>query len=188
MPFAAWLMMFLGPSAILASEGTQSLRYFTVLSNLFEGLVSIIWLATRIPKKGTHLFEVLKLIACQSVFLTFVTVMAFLGPLLGYGVMFEGGNLWLHLVIPAVAAAEMIFFVREDFSIREVLLGLIPVILYGTVYSVNPAWDDFYGFFQWGIPAALLIYAGMCLIVFISGCVLRKIIARKDENDGYSEV
>ena len=115
MPFVAWLMMFLGPSAILSSEGIQSLRYFTVQSNLCEGFASLAWLVNQVRKKETHHFEVLKFISCQNVFLTFAIVMVFLGPLFGYGAMFAGGNFWLHLVIPIVALAEMVFLSERIF-------------------------------------------------------------------------
>ena len=41
----------------------------------------------------------LKYAATVSVGLTFLTVMLFLGPRFGYGAMFQGVNLWFHLLM-----------------------------------------------------------------------------------------
>ena len=198
MPFWAWLGMFGGVSGVLSSRGWSSLKYFTVLSNLFEGIVSAIWtgsaLASILKKESSgveasHIAEVLKYIACACVFLTFITVMVFLGPMFGYVSMFIGANFWLHLVVPLAAIAEMFFLVREDFSLKENVYTIIPVLIYGTAYLINivvngrgdnaSGWNDFYGFVTWGFPVGILIFAVICLIVFLFGAVIRRINYRK---------
>lgn len=192
MPFVAWIMMFEGVSGLLSSRGWGSLKYFTVLSNLLEGITSGIWLAGNVQHagwKGSHRAEVLKYIACLCVFLTFATVMLFLGPVFGYHAMFTGGNLYFHLVIPVVAILEMIFLVRETFSVKENILAVIPVICYGCVYLGNilingrgdsvSGWNDFYGFTAWGLPAGIGIFAGICIVVFVAGTILRNVTKRR---------
>lgn len=42
---AAWLLMTFGREAVLSENGIGNLRYFTVLSNIMEGLASVVWLA-----------------------------------------------------------------------------------------------------------------------------------------------
>ncbi len=191
LPLGAWLLMFRGLSGILSSRGFMSLRYFTVLSNLLESAASAVWLVCMGLRRKSHLAEMLKYTACLCVFLTFITVMVFLGPLFGYASMFAGANLWLHLIVPVMAVIEMLLFVREPFSLRENLLTVIPVLCYGSVYLGNiiingrgdsvSGWNDFYGFAAWGIPAGVLIFAGICLVVFGAGLCVRKICGRREK-------
>lgn len=49
----AWLMMVFIRGGLLTDRGLRSLRYFTVLSNLFEGIACIIWIVTAISAAGT---------------------------------------------------------------------------------------------------------------------------------------
>lgn len=188
MPFAVWITRMGGSAVILDPRGLESLRHFTVLSNLLEGTASLLWLLSQAARRGRHRAEVFKYIACICVFLTFMTVMVFLGPLYGYGFMFRGANFWFHLVIPVAAVLEMVFLAREDISLSEAACAVIPVLAYGAVYLGNiivngrgdekTGWNDFYGFARWGIPVGILIFAGICLIVFGAGLLLRRIMRR----------
>lgn len=189
MPFAAWCMMFRGRGGVLTSHGMRSLKYFTVLSNLLEGTASVIWLAAVIAGVSAelmHRVEVLKFTACLSVFLTFMTVMVFLGPMFGYASMFEGANLWLHLVIPLAALFETILLVRMPLSMRETALTVVPVLIYGSFYLGNilvngleeeAGSNDFYGFCTWGLPVGIAIFGLICILVFLSGLVLKKVVS-----------
>ena len=42
----AWLSMFYFGVGELARSGVESLKYFTVLSNLFAGIAAVIWLVS----------------------------------------------------------------------------------------------------------------------------------------------
>ena len=46
-------MMVFIRGGLLTDRGLRSLRYFTVLSNLFEGIACIIWIVTAISAAGT---------------------------------------------------------------------------------------------------------------------------------------
>ena len=185
-PFTAWFVMMGGAAGVLSSRGLESLKYFTILSNLLEGIASLVWLLCTVLRRQKHKAEVFKYIACLSVFLTFITVMIFLGPLFGYKAMFAGPNLWLHLIVPLVSVFETALFAREDISGREAACSVIPVFVYGSIYLGNvimngrgnaqTGWNDFYGFATWGIPVGILIFAGICLVVFGAGLILRRIM------------
>lgn len=87
---ASWLALLVFGEGELAERGINSLKYFTVLSNLFAGLSSVIWLiSSRENGKASETVERLKYIAAASVALTFTVVMVFLGPLYGYPEMFN---------------------------------------------------------------------------------------------------
>ena len=77
----AWVWMMMRGSGSLAATGLNSLKYFTVLANLLEGLASVLFLRSARPAAQ------LKYIAGVAVTLTFMTVMCFLGPIFGYRFM-----------------------------------------------------------------------------------------------------
>lgn len=185
----AWLMMVFGEEGMLSSGGLSSLKYFTTLSNVFEGVASIVWLMmntdmgkTSKSEQGVRFADLLKYVACVCVGLTFLTVMIFLGPMFGYDHMFTHANLWFHLVIPLLSMGEFVFFNRAEVRIRENFAAVVPMLLYGTVYLVNilingmgeyPNTNDLYGFATWGIPIGIVIFAVLCGITYGIGLVLR---------------
>lgn len=182
----AWLQMILGDEALLSSGGLSSLKYFTTLSNVFEGVSCIIWIIFNMAfaksEKSRKFVDGLKYAACVCVALTFLTVIIFLGPMFGYDHMFTDANLWFHLVIPLLSIAEFVFFNQRRVGFRENLVTVVPMLLYGTVYLVNilingigesPNANDLYGFATWGIPIGIVIFAILCGITYGIGLVLR---------------
>ena len=184
------VMLFFGSEdGILVAHGAENLKFFTVLSNLFEGLVSLIlalrlWRIRRGRAAGIpHGLFLLKLIACVTVTVTFLVVALFFGPLYGYLILYEGANLWFHLVIPLLAILEFIFLDRfDELSFRETLLPVLAPLIYGLLYCLNllangvgtgPDTNDFYGFLLWGLPVGLCIFAGILLLVWAAGVLLR---------------
>lgn len=172
-----WLRMMFGFSiGGLTAKGFRTLKYFTILSNLFEAYASFIWLY----KKN----EKLKYIAAISVALTFLTVLLFLGPLFGFRFVYIGSNFWFHLIIPLIAVIEVILFNNQTFSNKDNLFGLIPVLLYGVFYIGNvlingigqwPNNNDWYGFFSWGYLASIMIIIILTLATYFIGFVIRRI-------------
>lgn len=179
----AWAGMIFFGGGDLAVRGIWSLKYFTILSNLLEGAASIIWLVCeRKGRSGSA--ERLKYVAASAVALTFATVMVFLGPIYGYPAMFEGANLWLHLIIPVAAIAEIIFLSDAEYTPRDNALTILPPIIYGVFYLGNnfingigewPDTNDWYMFLQWGYPVGLLIFAIICLVTWLMAFAMRKL-------------
>ncbi len=69
--------------------------------------------------------------------------------------MISGNCFFLHLITPLIAIlACTVFEADEKMSIKEMLTGLIPTVVYGAVYIVmvlilgteNGGWEDFYSF------------------------------------------
>lgn len=175
--FGSWLGMFFFGSGSLVQNGFGSLRYFTLLSNLFVGFVAAAWLA------GIRM-ERLKYIAAASVGLTLATVLFFLGPIYGYPEMFSGFNLPLHLIIPVIAILEVIFLADTPFTRKDNLLVIIPPLMYGIVYLINilvngigewPDTNDWYFFFHWGYPVGALIYVVLIIVTWSIGFAMRKL-------------
>ncbi len=126
------------------------LRYFTVLSNLFCAAASLAaaaaWLLGAVPET----LLLVKFVSTVSVTVTLLTVLVFLGPTIGYKLMFSGPDLFLHLFCPLLALAAFFIWDRPLMAAGTALLGVLPVLLYGIVYLsrvvFSKRWEDFYGF------------------------------------------
>ena len=175
----SWYYMFLHHGGLLGALGFGSLRYFTVLSNILMGAASLVWVlaalfADSVPRWASRL----KLVATASVALTFLTVMGFLGPIFGFPGMFRGANLFFHLIVPVLALVDFALFGDFVPTLGETALCVIPMLLYGTVYTVNILLNgiegnDLYGFLNWGWAVGAAIFAVLTLVTWLSGMVLR---------------
>ena len=159
--FGSWFSVFFFGTGSLVRNGLGSLKYFTMLSNIFVGVIAVAWLvstqkgagAGKSKKAGvgksdndnenasgfraSDRVEIIKYIAAASVGLTCATVLFFLGPIYGYPAMFEGFNLPLHLINPVVAILEIIFLSDVKYTRRDNLLVIIPPFMYGLGYIAN---------------------------------------------------
>ena len=191
----AWLVMCFFADGMLAQTGLRSLKYFTVLSNLLAGVAASAWLIST-GKEGnasagaSERIERLKYIAAAAVGLTFATVAGFLGPIYGYPAMFQGANLFLHLIAPVTAMLEIIFISDAVYTRRDNLMVVIPPFLYGMGYLANilingigtwPDTNDWYFFFAWGYPVGILIYAILIFVTWMLGLMMRKLQQKRIE-------
>ena len=167
---------------LLLSSGIGAFKYFTVLSNIFSGIVAAVFAVqlARGRKIGSRLMT-LKLASTTSVGLTFLTVVVFLAPMYGWLAMYVGANLWLHLLLPLMAMIGFCLFERGELSRGATLAATLPMILYGAGYYANilangvgepPHVNDFYGFMQWGIERAPIVFAVMAAITWTVALVL----------------
>ncbi|MBQ9534712.1 MAG: hypothetical protein IJU78_02550 [Clostridia bacterium] len=185
---AAWLASMRGEDGVLTAGGLRSLRYFTTLSNLFAGAAALVWLAAAAVGRSTARWLVrLKYAACCAVLLTFAVVMLFLGPLYGYRFLLTGPSLWLHMLVPLVAAAELVLLSEEPLTRRDNAFAVLPPIVYGSAYTANllingvgeyPRTNDWYGFVRWGFPVGIAIFAGICLAAYLLGMLVRVLNGR----------
>ncbi len=155
-------------------RGTGTFIYFTIQSNVFSAIVSFAYLILNltgiiIPKW----FMVLRFVATVSVALTCLTVIFYLGPLYGYKSQLTDENIHMHLVGPVMAFISTCFLESDmRLSLWQMLLGLIPPVLYGALYIykviVRKQWKDFYGFVKADIRKSgslmLLLTAVICLL------------------------
>ena len=197
----SWIAIFVSASGTLMQNGLNSMKYFTVLSNLLEGFASVVWLvssgrngkassngngrtSSNRTGKASSQAELLKYIAAAAVGLTCVVVLAFLGPLYGYPAMFEGGSLFMHLLTPLVAIAEIIFLSDAEYTRRDNRLVMLSPLVYGAFYLGNniingigewPDTNDWYLFLTWGYPVGILIFAVICVVTWLLGFAMRKL-------------
>ena len=174
--------------------GVHSLRFFTVLSNLFVMFVGVIILVYNIKNAINDKYEFpkwlisLKYVATTAVSLTFLTVVVFLAPMFamagkGYFSLFEHNNFFMHFLTPVLAFTSFVFFERnQKLPFKQTWLAILPTTLYAIVYTImvvfvgeaNGGWADFYNFTfggnNWVIPISASV---MLLVTFGLGVLLR---------------
>lgn len=169
----------------LQSSGLENFKFYTVLTNVFCGIIALVQLIFILLKKDTDKIRVLKLAAVVGVAITFAVVAFMFGPLYGYPQFYKRGNLFFHLLEPLAAIAEFILIRREKMPFRYSVFAAIPTLLYGIGYLLNilingiggpwPYTNDFYAFLSWGWPVGIAIFAGIPLTAFAVACVFRAI-------------
>ena len=165
------------------SAGLHSLRYFTILSNLLNAVAAVL-VAITVTEQGLPFgVWLLKYVAAAAVTVTFVTVMVFLGPTLGYKSLLEGSGFYYHVTGPLLAVISFCFLERFhalDFPL--LLLGLLPVVLYEVLYAwkvlfcpEERRWEDFYGYTKGGhwLLSACVMLLGTVMICVLLSCLCR---------------
>ena len=169
----------------LQSSGIENFKFYTVLTNVFCGIVASVFLVFKILKKDTEKIRVLKLAAVVGVAITFAVVAFMFGPLYGFLQFYKRGNLYFHLLLPVTAMIEFIFVKRRKIPFKFTVFAAIPTLLYGIGYLLNilingiggawPDTNDFYGFLNWGWPVGIVIFTGIPLTAFGVACIFRMI-------------
>lgn len=187
----SWIMLMVRRegASFLTSVGLNNLKYYTVLSNIMEVVVSAI-LGVQLIRVYTgrsdsipHLLFFLKYMATTAVSVTFLVVVTMLWPLTHYPDLFTGSNFWLHVVIPLLAMIEFLFLDKFGMiRFPETLLVVIPAVLYACGYSLNliingvgsgTTTNDFYGFLHWGLGIGIILCAIIFLINWGAALLLR---------------
>ena len=169
----------------LQSSGIENFKFYTVLTNVFCGIVASVFLVFKILKKDTEKIRALKLAAVVGVAITFAVVAFMFGPLYGFLQFYKRGNLYFHLLLPVTAMIEFIVVRRKKMPFRYTVFAAIPTLLYAIGYLLNilinglggpwPDTNDFYGFLNWGWPGGIVIFTGIPLAAFAVACIFRAI-------------
>lgn len=188
----AWiLMMFSNVNIIYSAAKLESLRYFTVLSNLFVGVVSLVYFISQVfslvknENKVRRLQVVLAFISTVQVSITFFVVLCFLAPSSkdGFLSMYQGSNLFFHLIVPVLSILNFVIFENEPaMKFRYTPFVILPVLMYGLFYILNNeyhwtnAYDnnyDWYGFIKDGSVGRIILLSVMFIIgTYVVGLLL----------------
>lgn len=183
----SWIHMFRsGGEKILSRRGLSSLKYYTTLSNLFAGIVSLmILLHGLFPGRAAALPQILSLLkyaSAVSVALTFLVVLVFLGPRMGYRPLYAGDQLFLHAIGPVLAVLTFaVSPVLSGLSLKDSFTAVVPTLLYAAAYAGNllksglgegENTNDWYGFAIGGlksipvvVPVILAVTWGLALAI-----------------------
>ena len=160
----------------LQSSGIENFKFYTVLTNVFCGIIASVFLVFKILKKDTEKIRALKLAAVVGVAITFAVVAFMFGPLYGFLQFYKRGNLYFHLLLPVTAMIEFIVIRRKKMPFRYAVYAAVPTLIYAIGYLLNilingiggawPDTNDFYGFLNWGWPIGIAIFTGIPLTAF----------------------
>ena len=150
---ASIIWMFWGFDGVLLASNAEGFKYFTVESNLLLGIAAAVSLPFDIQilqgkreDRPKWLF-LLNHAVVVSTSVTMLTVLFFLGPTMGYELMFMQVNLLMHLINPVVGLIRYLCFGHEEGKVKWQLslLGALSVLLYGFVYTLNVVIHNGYG-------------------------------------------
>ena len=185
------VQMFTGnpEGGTLQASGIENFKFYTVLSNVFCGFVSLIYLAVVLVTKDPDKIRGLKLAALVGVMITFAVVAFMFGPLYGFLRFYKGSNLVFHLLLPLVALFEFVVYKWDWMPFRHAVFATVPTLLYGIGYTLNilkngvggpwPDTNDFYAFLSWGWKIGAMIFGAIVLLAFIIACIFRGINNRR---------
>ena len=176
----AYLSCFRTEEGWSRETGLGALRYYTVLSNLLCAFASLALALALLGGAAPRWIWLWRYIGTAAVTVTMLTVLVFLGPNLGYKLLLTGRDLYLHLIGPLLAIVSFCFFERlYPLSFPLSLTGLVPVILYGTLYLYkvvlcpeNRRWEDFYGYNKtgkWPLSFAAMVIGGALICLALWG-------------------
>lgn len=191
--FAAAMYAVAGGLVLYAQDGESPLglmQYFTTNSNILTAVSALMILPFAIEGIRKKRFSYPKWAAmlhfagtiCTTLTMIFaICFISWNNPTFAFG----GYNFLLHVVCPAMVLISF-FMVESDFhySIRDVLLCMIPFFLYGIVYFFNVVilgpehggWQDLYALTSF-LPAYI---SGplMCLLAFGVAMAIRAVYHR----------
>lgn len=172
-------------------------KFFTVDSNVFMGIIALVFAIQEIKlKKGKikeikPIYYILKLIATTGVTLTFFVVFTYLGPISENGIysMLLNSNLFFHLVIPVLSLFNFIIYERTTQTpFKYTFSGLLPSLLYAVFYLINILIHmkngvvsmeyDWYCFVQNGVWTAIIVMPIMLIITYGISLALWKLNKR----------
>ncbi|MBR2258997.1 MAG: hypothetical protein IJ899_17045 [Blautia sp.] len=175
MVFASWFTMFSGhdTSSVLSIRGIRALQYYTVDSNLFMGVAALVYIFSG----KTPFSKVLVLCGTAVVCLTFLTVVCYLGPVMGYTRMFTGSNLYMHMIVPILSAALLICNAGSTgLPLSSACLAGLPTAVYAVFYIrnviKNGSEKDWYGLAKGGPKTYLPICLGFIGITILIAAIL----------------
>lgn len=164
----------------------SAFKYYTVDSNVFGGLLALVYIffeialakgkITRLPK----LLHLLRLAAATGLTLTMLVTAFFLIPQFGenWAILYIDNNFFFHLTVPLLSIITFIFFEpdTDDISLKDSLFGIITMAIYAVFYTINiiahlnsgnPLKDyDWYGFLGGKLTNAIIAIPAMLLITW----------------------
>lgn len=172
-------------------NGISYLRYFTTLSNIYAGIVSLVF-AIHVAinfDSGVHFSRRLSnlyLSSAVGLTLTFLVTAFFLGPTFamkgtGYFSLFNGSLFCLHFFNPMLVLFSYILFIKADTKKFDFFIGIIPMVIYAIFYSsmtMSGAMEEFYGFTFGGhfafMPLILLVMLIVVCLISLGLFMLNK--------------
>jgi len=123
----------------IMSRGWWAFQYYTMDSNIFAAITSIMLIFALLGKgKTSELVHNFRYYSTCCVTVTFIVVVTILVPLDGWHTLpnrlFQGTDLWLHSVGPLLNIFSFLFFEQEVvLNKKQTYYALIPTIIYAVI-------------------------------------------------------
>lgn len=133
------LFMFLEVIALAWTMGQfmlESFIYYTILSNLFALIVSIIYFYYSYQKKIPKVINILRLSSVLSLAVTFLVSLFILLPSFNFNfkLMYGGMNLFLHFVCPVLLLViYLIYDKKNKLTKKDMMLANMLTFVYGAI-------------------------------------------------------
>ena len=196
---------FMSNINVLSSKNLAAFRYFTVDSNIFAGIISLIYVLYVNSRKKKYPSEkiitprwlaMLKLAATTGVTLTMMVTVFFLAPSSnrGFFALFMNSNFFFHFFTPVLCILSFVFLEPvENLRPIQTITGIIPMLLYSIYYITNIFLNmndgkidrnyDFYNFLNGNIYNAWFVVPAIILITWLFSFLLwlgnKKIASKK---------
>ena len=173
--------IYLSPTTSI-EHGIKLFKFFTVQSNVFAGITSLVYIIFYFREKKTKkqipfFVTILRYIATIDLVITFLVVALFLGFVTedGYFSLYLNANFLFHFLIPVLNFISFAFFENSKLKFRHTFLGLTHLLLYSAFYLAIvlthfkngkvPLEYDWYAFAQFGfiimaVSAAIVLFMG----------------------------
>ena len=178
------------------NNGNNRFIYFTNISNLLVGLMSLInvffFIMSLVKNKDCihPIFSLIKMVFISMTTLTFFTVLFVIAPLNGFQNSYSGRNFFTHVIVPLLSLTSYLFFEEKmQLQWKYTFLILVPFVIYSIVYVINvvalQSWPDIYQINKHGLWYLYLI--GFLVMDFALGqglYFLKRFIDKKVAHDG----
>ncbi len=183
---------FMTNTSILASEGLLVFKYYTVDSNIFVGLASLLLIVYECLALNNKVKEIpkyvylLKYIGTVAVTLTFLVTLVYLAPSYGnkFWFLYQNSNLFFHLLVPILSFISFVCFEKTDFKLKHTLYGISTMIIYGIFYVINILIHqengkiafkyDWYGFAKGGVSSIIIVFPIILTVTYLISVVIYK--------------
>ncbi len=206
MVLVSWMRMFhIEKDSSFSAAGIGSLKYFTILSNLFAGttyfilgFLRFVFLVLNKEIKIPKWLYIVHFCAVVCVTITGFVVLFVLSPMLayirkGYFSMLQKENFVLHFLSPLSCFLCFLFFFQElRLAFIHVFMPFVPFSVYVSFYLLNFRYHyvsavlvngeegyDWYSFLSFGYPLCLLwLFPASYLCVFLLSFLLYRLKKR----------
>ena len=176
----------------LSDTGVTLFKYYTVDSNLFVGVASLlliiyeILLINKKIKPIPKYVYILKFIGTVAVTLTFMVTLFYLAPTYGsnFFFLYQNANFFYHFLVPIISMISFIYYEKTIIDEKYIKYGLSTMILYGIYYLINVLVHmengkvsfeyDWYGFAGGGVITIIITIVLMLTITYLISKVLFK--------------
>lgn len=120
----------------LNTFGSVDLVYYTIDSNIFLLISSILYLVYR--NKLPRIVQLFKYSSTLSVLITFLVVVFVLLPMYNFNfnfLLWDGPNLYVHVLCPIIALISFVFFEKNDLenTFKNNLCAVYFTVIYGII-------------------------------------------------------